>query len=334
MTVPIKGIIPVMLTPFDDDGGIDWPGYTTLVEWYLAHGADALFAVCQSSEMFHLSLAERVQLARCTVDLVNGRVPVVACGHISDDLDDQLAELRAIAETGVDGLILVTNRLAGQQEPDAGTVKASLEHILSGLPGDLQLGLYECPAPYRRLLTDDDIRFCADSGRFVLLKDVSCDLETVTRRVRLAEGSPLAIINANAAIAWPAMRAGSVGFCGVLNNFHPDLYHWLLAARHEPSALADELSVFLALSATCESLGYPAIAKLFHQRLGTFKSIRCRANDDDIRARVWAVDAILEKIVEGSEIYRRKIAGHGSSMSNRVALPDAAAQLAAFSAAD
>ena len=55
----IEGIVPVMLTPFDDTGAIDYAGLERLIEWYMQHGADALFAVAQSSEMQFLSLAER-----------------------------------------------------------------------------------------------------------------------------------------------------------------------------------------------------------------------------------------------------------------------------------
>ena len=55
----IEGIVPVMLTPFRDDGSIDWQGLERLTAWYLANGASALFAVCQSSEMQFLTLKER-----------------------------------------------------------------------------------------------------------------------------------------------------------------------------------------------------------------------------------------------------------------------------------
>lgn len=225
-TATIEGIVPVMLTPFDDAGAIDYAGLERLIEWYLAHGSDALFAVAQSSEMQFLSLAERAELARFVVERVAGRVPVVASGHISDDLDAQVAELRAAAESGAQGVVLVTNRLDPQRKGSA----AFLDHLhalLARLPSDLPLGLYECPAPYRRLLSDDELRACIDTGRFVMLKDVSCDLETVKRRVALAAGSPLKILNANAAIAWDAMKAGSAGFNGVFTNFHPDLYRFV-----------------------------------------------------------------------------------------------------------
>ena len=92
----IHGIIPVMLTPFLDDGTIDYPGLDRLTEWYLANGADALFAVCQSSEMQFLSLAEKTAVATHVVKRVAGRVPVLASGHTSDSQEDFLASLSHI----------------------------------------------------------------------------------------------------------------------------------------------------------------------------------------------------------------------------------------------
>ena len=107
----VSGIIPVMLTPFADDGQIDYAALERLVDWYIEHDADALFAVCQSSEMQFLSLEERCDLSRAVCRQVSGRMPVVASGHISESIDDQVAELCAMAETGADALVLVSNRL-------------------------------------------------------------------------------------------------------------------------------------------------------------------------------------------------------------------------------
>ncbi|MEM5340401.1 dihydrodipicolinate synthase family protein [Paraburkholderia azotifigens] len=304
---PVEGIVPVMLTPFHDDGTIDYAGLERLIEWYLAKGSDALFAVAQSSEMQFLSLAERGALARFVVEKVAGRVPVVASGHISDDLDAQAEELCVAADSGAQGVVLVTNHLDPKREGSQ-TFLASLNRLLSKLPSDIPLGLYECPAPYRRLLTDDELKACIDTGRFVMLKDVSCDLATVKRRVALAQGSPLKILNANAAIAWDAMKAGSAGFNGVFTNFHPDLYQWLRSRSAEDSVLAEELSTFLVVAAVSEVLGYPALAKMYHQRIGTFDSIRCRVIDYDVRERFWALDAVLDKIVAGTERFRERIA--------------------------
>lgn len=299
-----------MITPFDAGGAIDFTSLRRLTDWYLAHGADALFAVCQSSEMQFLSLDERVALARAVIDHVGGRRPVIVSGHVSDSREDQLEELRAMAATGADALVLVTNRLDPQ---NAGTeaLQENLGWLLERLPVDLPLGLYECPAPYRRLLSDEELLWVNDTERFVVLKDVCCDRRILSRRLELIGNGRMAIINANAAIASDAIRYGSKGFCGVFANFHPDLYAWLYRNWHLHEDLAAELSVFLALSATAETMGYPALAKAYHQRLGTVDTIKCRVMEDGLFERFWAVDAILDKIVEGTEFYRRKIAALG-----------------------
>jgi 4-hydroxy-tetrahydrodipicolinate synthase len=210
-----------------------------------------------------------------------------------------------MAATGVDGIVLVTNRLDSENRGTE-VFRASLNALLAALPADLPLGLYECPAPYRRLLADDELKACIDTGRFVMLKDVSCDLATVKRRIALARGSGFAVINANAAIARDAMRAGSRGFCGVSTNIHPDLYAWLYRAADTP--LADELAQFLVTAALFEAYGYPAIAKVYQQRLGTFASIRCRVFTDDVREKVWGLDAIVDALERGTAGYRARIA--------------------------
>ncbi|MBV8873817.1 MAG: dihydrodipicolinate synthase family protein [Metakosakonia sp.] len=303
----INGIVPVMLTPFTADEQIDYPALAKLIDWYLEKGVDALFAVCQSSEMQFLSLQERVELARFVVQHVDGRIPVIASGHISDDIAAQKEELLAMAQTNIDALVLVTNHLDPRNEGSE-TFFATLNTLLDTLPKELPLGLYECPAPYRRLLTDDEFSWCANSGRFVVLKDVSCDLPTVERRVKLAQGTPLNVINANAAIAWPAILAGSQGFSGVFTNFHPELYSWLWHNGKTQRALADELAIFLSLGAVTETLGYPKNAKIYHQRLGTFDDVTCRVNKDDVLAKFWGLTVILDQIRAGTELWQARLA--------------------------
>lgn len=296
-----------MITPFLENGEIDYPGLERLIEWYIAHGADALFAVCQSSEMQFLSVRERLELGRFVVRQAAGRVPVVASGHVSDDPYSQLEELTAAVDTGADGVVLVTNHLDSKHRGSE-VFRGNLQWLLDRLPQDVPLGLYECPAPYRRLLSDDELRHCLDSGRFVMLKDVSCDLDTVKRRVAMTAGTSFAILNANAAIAYDAMKAGSRGFNGVHTNFHPDLYKWLYTSGARHPELADEVATFLVLAALSEPFGYPVLAKLYHQRLGTFASIRSRTITFDVRERFWALDAILDKVAAGTEAMRAKIA--------------------------
>lgn len=306
----IHGIVPVMITPFHEDGDIDWDGLENLIEWYIAHGAQALFAVCQSSEMQFLSLAERRDLAFFTAKQVAGRIPVLASGHVSDDPSEQLRELSVMADTGIDCLVMVSNRL-DPEKAGGDQLRDAIDGLKAALPSSLPLGMYECPAPYRRLLTDAEVQYLCDDPQFVFLKDVSCDLDTVRHRMRLAKNSALAISNANAAIAHQALTLGAGGFCGVFNNFHPDLYRWLQDEGPDHRELADELAVFLALAALSEPMGYPKLAKLHHKRLGTFKSDHSRAVSGDILTTFWGLEAVLDKISQGTEMWRQRIAEMG-----------------------
>lgn len=302
----IRGIVPVMITPFLEDGAVDYEGLEGLTDWYLQHQPDALFAVCQSSEMQHLSLDERTRIAKSVVDQAAGRVPVIASGHVAASLPEQIEELVSIAGTGIDALVMVTNRL----DPHAAGIeafRANLQTLLKALPPEMPLGLYECPAPFRRLLSDDEIKLCRDTGRFVVLKDVSCDLETVKRRLELTAGTNFAIINANAAIAFDTMKHGSPGFSGVFTNFHPDLYGWLYRNQRLNDPLVGDLVTFLALAANAEPLGYPVLAKLYHKKLGTLSSAKSRTITYDVHERHWGIEAILDHIHAGTEAFRRRI---------------------------
>lgn len=301
----MNGIVAVMLTPFHNDGTIDYDSLARLIEWYIANGVDVLFAACQSSEVLHLSLEERVALSHFVVKQAAGRVPVVASGHIGQTREEQLTELTAVAATGPDAVILITNRL----DPDnRGEFRGNLDWLLARLPADLPLGLYECPVPFRRLLSDDELAICANTGRFVIFKDVCCDLKRVERRVGIVEGTPLAIVNANGTIALEAMKVGSKGYSGVFTNIHPDLYAWMYRSWKTHPELAEELSAFLAVASVSELMGYPAIAKLYLQKLGIIDTIKCRSIDYDIRERFWwGGEPILDKIMIASDHYRKVI---------------------------
>ena len=106
----------------------------------------------------------------------------------------------------------------------------------------------------------------------------------------------------NAAIAHLALASGADGFCGVFTNFHPDLYRWLQDEELSHPELADEPSIFLALAAISEPMEYPKLAKLHHQRLGTFESDYSRALGGDILAVHWVLDAVMDRISKETKL--------------------------------
>lgn len=272
------GVWPVMLTPFDENRNIDWQSLEKLIEWYLASGVHGLFADCQSSEMFFLSDSEARKLVRFIIEKVDGRVPVVASGHTASALSHQSEQLIGMAETGVDGVIMISNRLALAGESDEKSLE-TLQLLTSQLPESVDLGIYECPYPYKRLLSDETVAWCAQSGRFTFIKDTCCDLATIKRRVELSAGSRLHLANANSQTLLASFEAGCKAFSGVMANFHPELYVWLYENWQSEPEKAQRLSDYLSTAALVENLDYPICGKYFQQSLGNFRTILCRVRD-------------------------------------------------------
>lgn len=254
------GVWPTMITAFDKKGNLDLVANANLTNKLIEMGSDGLFAVCQSSEMFYLSLEEKVALAKCVVKAADGRVPVIASGHTSEKIDEQIEELRAISRTGVDAVILVSNRLAKEDE-GSDVLLNNLQTIMDMLPEDVMLGVYECPYPYRRLLTNEELQFCIDSKRIIFLKDVSCNIDIEKERVKVVEGSDLHLFNANTETLLDSLIAGYDGYNGVMGNFHIDLYKWLFKNFKRNPTEARKLQDELTSVAEIENHGYPINAK-------------------------------------------------------------------------
>ena len=126
---------------------------------------------------------------------------------------------------------------------------------------DIPLGVYECPYPYKRLMDDDMLSFCAQSGRFLYMKDTCCDADVIAHRCELLRGTPMKLYNANAQTLLDTLRVGAAGYCGVMCNFHPDLYARLCSIYDTDSKEAERLQAFLGTAAFTESLAYPVTAK-------------------------------------------------------------------------
>lgn len=270
-----EGVWPVMLTPFTDSRDIDYPSLGRLIEWYLEAGVHGLFANCLSSEMFHLSDAESVALTRFVVEQVDGRVPVVASGHTGETVSHQLEQVEAIASTGVASVILVSNRFAEQGADEAVALEA-LQSFTAAVPRRIDLGVYECPVPYKRLLSDAALEWCAGSGRFTAIKDTCCSPQMLQRRAEIVRNSRVRLLNANAQTLLASLRAGAHGYSGVMANFHPYLYVWLVEHWQRAPDKAEALSEILSVCALAESLDYPIGAKDFHRSIGTFETRVCR----------------------------------------------------------
>jgi 4-hydroxy-tetrahydrodipicolinate synthase len=272
------GVWPVMLTPFDEKREIDWDSLKKLIDWYIKAGVNGLFANCQSSEMFFLSDAESLQLTRFVLDYVDGRIPVVASGHTACGLSQQIDQLGKMAETGVDSVIMISNRFALPGEGDE-VVLNNLQEITAALPEKVGLGIYECPHPYKRLLSDTVVQWCAQSGRYTFIKDTCCQIETIKRRIALIKDSQLHIANANGQTLLASLQAGAHGYSGIMTNFHPELYVWLCDNWRQEPEKAGIVSDYLSTASLVECLDYPICAKDYQVSIGNFASVASRTRE-------------------------------------------------------
>ncbi|MBO4406426.1 MAG: dihydrodipicolinate synthase family protein, partial [Clostridia bacterium] len=172
----------------------------------------------------------------------------------------------AVAAGGTDALILITNRLDPKNEGDDVFLK-NAERLIERLPPDLPLGLYECPWPYKRLVTPRILSWCVQTGRFRYMKDTCCDARLIGERVGLLAGSGFRLLNANCQTLLETMRMGADGYCGIMANFHPRLYVWLRDHwLSDPERASDVGAAIGTLGFTEGGLPYPLTAK-YHMTL-------------------------------------------------------------------
>lgn len=306
------GVYPTMITPYRKNGTVDDTAVEALTEWYWKRGCDGIFADCQSSEIQFLTLDERVSILHTVMQKVYAlaaqdpsrpRMTVVASGHVSDGFEDQVRELNAIAAEKPDALILISNRMDIANTSDEAWI-ADTERLIAELPAEMPLGIYECPKPYKRLLSEKMLRWCVENGRFYFVKDTCCDAELIRARLEICKGSHLKLFNANAQTLLETVRAGVYGYCGVMANFHPDLYTRLLKGDINSSD-ASLLQDFLGLAATIEGQTYPCCAKYY---LNRFEGVAMEpdARSADVRNLTAYQKSCVDQLAELANAIRSK----------------------------
>ncbi|MCZ7853517.1 dihydrodipicolinate synthase family protein [Agrobacterium salinitolerans] len=142
MVAGLKGILPVLPTPFLADGGIDEAGMKRLVVFALDKGVDGVVFPGFASEVETLNAAERATLLKIVVDAVAGRVPVVA-GASAADWREVVEHGRAASALGIRHLMVQPPKSVGT---DAPALIEFLGRIVEALP-EVEIILQNAPAP-------------------------------------------------------------------------------------------------------------------------------------------------------------------------------------------
>lgn len=263
-----KKFVPVMITPFDPGGKIDFDGLSRLIDFYLAAGVKGFFANCLSSEMYTLSEDERLALTRHVVKRVNGKVPVVATGSFGKTLEEKAEFAKRIYMTGINGVILITSHFAEKEEND--DILFHRFEQFCNLTDNIPLGLYECPSPYKRIINPALFKALLDTNRLVYFKDTSIDIEKVKAKLALIGNNRLEFYDAHTPNAMNSLRSGAKGMSSIAGNFYPDILVWMCNHATHPDKQEDVkwLQSELSKADAIVSNGYPMNAKYFLRKRG------------------------------------------------------------------
>lgn len=105
-SVALRGCIPILVTPFTEEGALDLAGLKREIDWVLNEGASGVACLAIASEGYKLTEEERDTVLRVTVAHVKGRVPVVASADGPGE-EPAVDRARRAARLGADALMVL-----------------------------------------------------------------------------------------------------------------------------------------------------------------------------------------------------------------------------------
>lgn len=288
-----RGFIPVMLTPFHGDLSVDYSTLRQLCDYYIDNGSVGLFANCLSSEMYELSAQERLSVIKTVVEQANGRVPVVATGTFQGSVEEMADFSNQVHALGVDAVIVLNNQFVSAEESDE--VFLSRIHQWMELTPGVPFGIYECPVPYKRLVSIPVLQDLLRSGRLCYHKDTSLNIDQVREKIQAGSAARFGVYDAYMVHAKASLEAGSMGLSCIQGNFFSDL---IAKFCSKPS---DEFQEFLTENMELMHSAYPTSAKYVLQKQGFPISLATRRKVDTLTEELKVK---LDQLITSASPYR------------------------------
>ena len=168
-----EGIIPPVITPFNDDFSVDEAGYATMIEYMIDKGVHAIIVGGTTGEYYALTREERVRQFQFASEVIAGRVPMVA--GVNDARTEDAAALGVAArEAGADGLLIAAPYYSLPAEEEL------VSHCLdvdaaAGLP----IMLYNYPGRTGVWMGETFLDGIAGNSNFKCIKEASGDIDRV-----------------------------------------------------------------------------------------------------------------------------------------------------------
>jgi len=142
--------------------------------------------------------------------------------------------------------------------------------LMDATPG-IPLGFYECPEPFKRVLTPEQLKRFVETGRVIYHKDTCLDIDLIKAKLEVTQGVPsFGLYDAYMAHAVESLKAGSAGLSCIQGNYFPELVVWLCNS-FDDVALTDQVALvqqfFIDHMDVMHDV-YPVVAKYFLQKRG------------------------------------------------------------------
>jgi 4-hydroxy-tetrahydrodipicolinate synthase len=211
-----------IVTPMRADGTLDYEALARLVEFHIENGTDAIISVGTTGESATLDFEEHIRVVQRTVELVKGRIPVIA-GTGANSTTEALHLTQRSMEAGADACLLVTPYY---NKP---TQEGLYRHykLIADRVAIPQI-LYNVPGRTACDLKPETVERLADIPNIVGIKEAST-LERIQELVRRC-GERLDVYSGDDGIAAEAILSGAKGVISVTANVAPRLMHEMSVA--------------------------------------------------------------------------------------------------------
>lgn len=218
MKLPLKGIIPPVITPLIDNYTLDVKGLENLIEHLLSGGVHGLFMLGTTGEATSLSYELRKELLKRTSELVKHRVPVVV-GITDTSLDGSLKIAEYSADLGLDGVVIAPPYYMPIAQEE---MREYLENIVPRLP--LPFLMYDMPGCTKMHMSIETIKKAKELGA-IGVKDSSGDMSYLYALIQEFKDSPEFAVIAGTELFLPEtiLNGGHGAVAGGANVF-PKLF--------------------------------------------------------------------------------------------------------------
>ena len=212
-----------IVTPFNEDGSINYDRLDELIEFHCAHKTDSIVICGTTGESATMTEEEHMQCVKFTIDRVNKRVPVIA-GTGSNCTRTAIDMSKEASEYGADGLLLVTPYY------NKATQKGLIQHYTAVAKSvDLPIIMYNVPGRTGcNIQPETAAKLAKDVDNIVAIKAATGNLAQESKTMALAEGR-LDMYSGEDGLIVPLMSIGAKGVISVLSNVAPKQTHDICA---------------------------------------------------------------------------------------------------------